>query len=66
MQMCPKGYNSLTIEQIEEAAKQVFSATKYPRKIGDGLWEVAPGFIGGERLLQMFDEAIRKQLHETD
>lgn len=59
-------YKHLSLEQIEEAAKQVFSANPYPRNLGNGLWEIAPGFIGGERFLQMFDEAIRKQLHETD
>ena len=59
-------YKHLSIKQIEEAAKQVFSENPYPRKIGDGLWEIAPGLIGGERFLQMFDEAIRKQLHETN
>ena len=59
-------YKPLSLEQIEEAAKQVFSANPYPKKLGNGLWEIAPGFIGGERLLQMFDETIRKQLHETD
>lgn len=61
-----KRYKSLSIEQIEETAKRVFSVNHYPRKIGEGLWEIAPGFIGGERLLSMFDESIRKQLHETD
>ena len=58
-------YKPLSLEQIEEAAKQVFSANPYPRKLGNGLWEIAPGVIGGERLLSMFYEAIRKQLHET-
>ena len=56
----------ISLEGLEELVKQVFEEYPYPRQVGNGLWEIAPGVFGGEKLLKRFHEEIRRQINETD
>ena len=57
----------LTLKQIEETLKKVDQGNPfYPRYLGDGLFEVIPGVIGGERFMEEVNNAIFEELRKEN
>ena len=59
----------LSLKDLENVAKQVFGNNPYPRYIGNGLYQVAPGVIGNEKFMEKVNEAVveeSKNLNNAD
>ena len=59
----------LSLKDLENAAKEAFGDNLYPKYIGNGLYQVAPGVIGNEKLMKEVNKAIveeSKNLNNAD
>ena len=52
-----------SLKEIEAALEELKAKGDwYPKDLGNGLYEIAPGCISGKRGLELLDEEIRKSL----
>jgi len=56
----------LTLADIEKAAGEVFGEDPYPKYLGNGLYEVAPGFVCPEKMMERIGGMIRQDAGDLE
>lgn len=57
-------YKEFTLKMLEEALSEV-EFDGFPKYLGNGLYQMAPGFICGEKFARLLEETIKEEIKKT-